>query len=599
MNDDSLLQRTIGAGEVSEGDAEAAREVVITGWVHRRRDLGRIVFLEIRDATGRLQAVIDPSEAPAAHGVAEKLRQEDVVGIQGRVARRESPNPSHPTGMVEVRVHRIVLHNRAETVPLSLDDGVEANEEARLRYRYVDLRRPKLQHALRTRHRLARAARQVLDESGFVEIETPILTRSTPEGARDYLVPSRVHPGRFFALPQSPQLFKQLLMVAGFERYYQFARCFRDEDLRADRQPEFTQIDLEMSFATPEAIYGVIEPLIVAMFREIGVSVKTPFPRISFAEAVNRFGSDRPDTRLGMELRDAGDQVLGSGFAVFEETLRSKGTVKGIVVPGGAKATRKQIDGWTQSAKIAGAPGLIWVKEDENGAITSSALKGLGEDGCRRLHADAGGGRGDASLWVAANPAAVARVLGSLRVHVAEAWGLIPENQWNLLWVERFPLFEWDERERRWYACHHPFTAPRWEDLGSLENNPGGVHAQAYDLVLNGTEIGGGSIRIHRREVQDRVFRALGIDEEEAEAKFGFLRRALDSGAPPHGGIALGFDRICAMLTGSDSIRDVIAFPKTTSASCLMTEAPAPVDPGQMIELGLATMNGDDEGGAS
>ncbi len=584
---DELLSRTIGAGEISEADAERGREVVLTGWVHRRRDLGRIVFLEVRDASGRVQVVVDPTYAADAHAIAEKLRQEDVVGVAGRVARRESPNPAHPTGMVEVRASRIVLHNRAESIPFPLDDETEANEEARLRYRYVDLRRPRLQQTLRLRHRLSRAARAVLDEAGFVEIETPILTRSTPEGARDYLVPSRVHRGRFYALPQSPQLFKQLLMVAGFERYYQFARCFRDEDLRADRQPEFTQIDLEMSFATPESIRAVIEPLMVALFREIGVDVKTPFPRISYAEAMRRFGTDRPDARFGMEIRDAGAAAEGSGFAPFEEALGAGGCVRGIVVPDGAKATRKQIDGWTADARSHGAGGLVWVRVDEAGVVTSSALKALGEARCRALHEAGGGGPGDATLWVATRSEVAARVLGALRLSIAAEWKRIPDGRWELLWVDHFPLFEWEEKERRWVSCHHPFTAPVWEDLDGLERNPGGVRAQAYDLVLNGTEIGGGSIRIHRRDLQDRVFRALGIPPLEAEAKFGFLRRALDSGAPPHGGIALGFDRICAMLSGSESIRDVIAFPKTTSASCLMTEAPAEVDERQIAELGL------------
>ena len=596
---DALLQRTLGAGLVTEAHAADDREVVLTGWVHRRRDLGQIVFLEIRDATGRVQVVVDPSEAPGAHAIAEKLRHEDVIGVSGRVALREAPNPAHPTGMVEVRARRIVLHNRAESVPFPLDDDLEANEESRLRYRYVDLRRPRLQQALRLRHRLSRAARRVLDEDGFVEIETPILTRSTPEGARDYLVPSRVHRGLFYALPQSPQLFKQLLMVAGFERYYQFARCFRDEDLRADRQPEFTQIDLEMSFATPESIYAVIEPLLVALFREIGVEKSSPFPRISYAEAVDRFGTDRPDTRFGMELRDAGETATGTGFAVFDGALAAGGAVRGIAVPGGAKATRKQIDAWTEQARAAGAPGLVWIRVEAGGSLTSSALKVLGEERCRRLHEAGGGGPGDATLWVAAAHPVVARVLGALRLSIAAEWSLVPEGRWDLLWVERFPLLEWDDSEKRWFSCHHPFTAPRWEDLDRLENEPGNVRAQAYDLVLNGTEIGGGSIRIHRRDVQDRVFRALGIDEAEADAKFGFLRRALDAGAPPHGGIALGFDRICAMMTGSDSIRDVIAFPKTTSAACLMTEAPAPVDDRQLGELGLAAVNPRRGGGGS
>ncbi|HEX6852587.1 MAG TPA: aspartate--tRNA ligase [Candidatus Polarisedimenticolaceae bacterium] len=588
MSSPDLLQRTHGCGTLEPAHAAADTEVVLTGWVHARRDLGQLVFVELRDATGRVQVVFDPSGAREAHAIAEKLHQEDVVGIAGRVVLRESPNPNHPTGTVEVRARRIVVHNPARSIPFPVDDEVAANEEARLTHRYVDLRRPRLQKALRLRHRLASAARLALDAQGFVEIETPVLTKSTPEGARDYLVPSRVHPGRFYALPQSPQLFKQLLMVAGFERYYQFARCFRDEDLRADRQPEFTQIDLEMSFATPETIYAVIEPLVAAMFAQIGVGVKPPFPRMSYAEAMDRFGVDRPDTRFGLELRDAGDAAKGTGFAVFDGALDSGGTVRGIAVPGAAaSASRKVLDAWTEVAKGLGARGLVWIKHESSGAVTSPALKALGEERARAVAQVVGAGAGDVALLVADARETCDKVLGGLRSRIAAELGLVPKDRWDLLWVERFPLLQQDAGEGRWVACHHPFTAPRWEDLDRLESDPGSVQAQAYDLVLNGTEIGGGSIRIHRRDIQDRVFRALGMGEEEAEAKFGFLRRALDSGAPPHGGIALGFDRICAMLLGAESIRDVIAFPKTTSASDLMTEAPSDVDARQLRELKL------------
>jgi aspartyl-tRNA synthetase len=588
MSSPDLLQRTHGCGTLEPAHAAADTEVVLTGWVHARRDLGQLVFVELRDATGRVQVVFDPSGAREAHAIAEKLHQEDVVGIAGRVELRESPNPNHPTGTVEVRARRIVVHNPARSIPFPVDDEVAANEEARLTHRYVDLRRPRLQKALRLRHRLASAARLALDAQGFVEIETPVLTKSTPEGARDYLVPSRVHPGRFYALPQSPQLFKQLLMVAGFERYYQFARCFRDEDLRADRQPEFTQIDLEMSFATPETIYAVIEPLVAAMFAQIGVGVKPPFPRMSYAEAMVRFGVDRPDTRFGLELRDAGDAAKGTGFAVFDGALDSGGTVRGIAVPGAAaSASRKVLDAWTEVAKGLGARGLVWIKHESSGAVTSPALKALGEERARAVAQVVGAGAGDVALLVADARETCDKVLGGLRSRIAAELALVPKDRWDLLWVERFPLLQQDAGEGRWVACHHPFTAPRWEDLDRLESDPGSVQAQAYDLVLNGTEIGGGSIRIHRRDIQDRVFRALGMGEEEAEAKFGFLRRALDSGAPPHGGIALGFDRICAMLLGAESIRDVIAFPKTTSASDLMTEAPSDVDARQLRELKL------------
>jgi aspartyl-tRNA synthetase len=584
-----LLHRTIGCGEVSPGDAEARREVVLTGWVHRRRDLGQLIFAELRDATGRVQIVFDPGNAEL-HAIAEKLHAEDVVGVRGVVVIREARNPLHPTGDVEVRVVDIVVHNPATGVPFPVDDEAEANEELRLQHRYVDLRRPRLQRAIRLRHKLAAAARAALDADGFVEIETPILTRSTPEGARDYLVPSRVHPGRFYALPQSPQLFKQLLMVAGFERYYQFARCFRDEDLRADRQPEFTQIDLEMSFAEPESIYAVIEPLIHGMFRAIGVHVPTPFPRMPYDEAMRRFGVDRPDTRFGLELKDAGPYAEGTGFAVFDAALSPGGAVRGIAVPGAGSASRRELDLWTAWAKDAGAKGLVWIKREATGAVLSSALKLLGESRCREIAAAVGAGEGDAALIVADRREACDRALGTLRLKIAEEAGLVPKDRWDLLWVERFPLFLRDPGENRWMAMHHPFTAPRFEDEGKLETDPAAVLAQAYDLVVNGTEIGGGSIRIHRSDVQERVFRALAIGAEEAQAKFGFLLRALRSGAPPHGGIALGFDRICAMLVGADSIRDVIAFPKTTSASDLMCEAPAAVDEKQIRELRLSLL---------
>jgi aspartyl-tRNA synthetase len=587
MSGAELLHRTVGCGEVSEAQAQQNDEVVLTGWVHKRRDLGQLIFVELRDRSGLVQVVVDPSESPDAHGVAETLRSEFVVGVRGRVVPRESPNPRHPTGQVEVRASELIVHNRAEHVPIPVDEETDVKEEARLKHRYVELRRPGLQGRLRMRHRLAVATRRVLDGRGFTEVETPILTRSTPEGARDYLVPSRVHPGSFYALPQSPQLFKQLLMVAGFERYYQFARCFRDEDLRADRQPEFTQVDLEMSFVTPEDIYELVESVVAEMFREIGVAIDLPLPRMGFHESMDRFGTDRPDTRYALELRDVSAAATGSGFQVFDAALEAGGQVRGLAVPGAGAASRKDLDRWTTWAKSEGAGGLIWIKWAQDGGISSSALKVLGEDRCRTLAAGVGAVAGDAVLVVADSKDVCDRALGSLRAKVASERGLIPEGKWNLLWIEAFPLCHWDETEKRWVSYHHPFTAPRWDELDGVAGAPGDVRSQAYDIVLNGTEIGGGSIRIHRRDVQAQVFDALGIGEEEADEKFGFLLRALDAGAPPHGGIALGFDRICAMLSGADSIREVIAFPKTTSASDLMTDSPAPVEQKQLDELAL------------
>jgi aspartyl-tRNA synthetase len=586
MKSQDLLQRTLGCGEVSEGHAAAESEIVVTGWVHRRRDLGGLIFIELRDRTGLLQVVVDPTDGREAHAAAESVTLESVIGVAGKVVRREAPNPRHPTGTVELRARLLTVHNKAVSIPFTIDDDTDINEETRLEHRYMDLRRPALRQRLVQRHRLAAAVRRVLERHTFIEVETPMLTRSTPEGARDYLVPSRVYPGRCFALPQSPQLFKQLLMVAGFERYYQLARCFRDEDLRADRQPEFTQVDIEVSFATPATIYALIEEVTEALFAELGITVEAPFRRMGFAEAIDRFGTDRPDTRYALELRDAPWRPEGTGFKPFDAAREAGGVVRGIAVPGQGGASRRELDQWTAWAREAGADGLVWIKLPRGAEPSSSALKQLGPEGCRELARTVGAGEGDAALLVAGPRGSCNAVLGSLRSRVAAATGAIAD-RWDLLWVEDFPLFQWDAEAGRWVACHHPFTAPRWDDLERLESAPGEVRAQAYDLVLNGTEIGGGSIRIHQEAIQRRVFSVLGLGQEEAQSKFGFLLRALATGAPPHGGIALGFDRICAMLTGAASIRDVIAFPKTMSGACLMTGAPGPVDDRQLRELGL------------
>lgn len=581
------IEPGVGCGELQESDAGVQRVVSLAGWVHRRRDLGQLIFIELRDHTGIVQIVFDPSLHAEAHQAAEQLRNEFVVAIQGKVVFREAPNAKIPGGTIEVQGASLILHNRAE-VPFPVDGSQEISEEARLRYRYVDLRRPEMQNNLRMRHRLSRAARAALDDQSFMEVETPMLTRSTPEGARDYLVPSRVHEGHFYALPQSPQLFKQLLMVAGYHRYYQFARCFRDEDLRADRQPEFTQIDIEMAFIEQNTVYELIEPLIARLFTEIGVELKRPFPRMPYKEAMERFGSDKPDLRFGLEISDPGDSVENTGFVVFDSVLEKGGVVRGIVVPGAAAtSSRKTFDRWTEAARKSGAGGLIWIKWDAAGKLTSPAMKALGEDRCRRIVESLGGDAGDVVLLVADRLTMVQRVLGSLRLLLAEELSLIDPDRWEVVWVEEFPLLERDEEAGRWISPHHPFTAPRWDQVDRLDDDPGSVTSQAYDLVLNGVELGGGSIRIHRLDVQQKVFRALGIDDAEAEEKFGFLLKALGSGAPPHGGIALGFDRICAMLCGCSSIRDVIAFPKTTSASCLMTGSPARVDLAQLRDLHL------------
>jgi aspartyl-tRNA synthetase len=578
------LARTHTCGALRAADVHA--DVVLLGWVHRVRDLGSLVFLDIRDRHGHTQAVVEGDEALLER--AKRLRSEFVVAVIGKVERRspETSNAAVPTGEVEVRAADLRILNEARTPPFPVSEDINVSEDIRLKYRYLDLRRGRLHGNIALRHAITLALRNYFSEAGFLEIETPILTKSTPEGARDFLVPSRVHPGEFFALPQSPQIFKQILMISGMDRYVQFARCFRDEDQRADRQLEFTQVDLEMSFARPESVYEVVEGALAAAFKVIGVDVPRPFRRMPYAEAIAKYGADKPDLRFGLEIQDFGALFGQSPFGIFREAVEHGGTVRGFVVPGAAKFSRRELDELAEQAKQFGAAGLVWARSSGEGV--QSSAKAIGEEGIRAV-LNASGATADDLLVLASGAGdAISRVLGQLRLAVAKKQNLIPDGRWDLLWVTDFPLFDWNADERRWDSVNHPFTAPREEDLPLLESDPGKVLAKAYDVILNGWELGGGSIRIHDRETQATVFRLLGLTDEEARDRFGFFLEALEYGTPPHGGLALGLDRICALLAGETSIREVIAFPKTTAAVDLMADAPSKVDPRQLRELRLS-----------
>jgi aspartyl-tRNA synthetase len=581
-------RRTHRCGEIRLGDV--GHEVILKGWVHRRRDHGGLIFVDLRDRTGLAQVVINPDANPAQFDDAHSLRSEWVLAVRGAVRPRPegTVNPKLATGEVEVVVGEWLVLNRSDPTPFAIDEFTQINEETRLRYRYLDLRRPEMQRIIVTRAKLAQATRRYLDGQGFLEVETPILCKSTPEGARDYLVPSRVNPGCFYALPQSPQLFKQLLMIAGYDRYYQIAKCFRDEDQRADRQAEFTQIDIEISFPTIDVVCELMEGLVAAIWRDVkGIEIPLPLPRMGYAEAMLKYGIDRPDLRFGLEIADVSHVFPETEFKVFRDTLERKGVIRVIRVPGGGELSRKQLDDLGAFAGRHGAKGLAWVKIQPDGALQSPLAKFFSEAEKARLVEATGAQPGDLLVFGADLEPAVCQVLAAVRLELGRLLNLIDPQRMALTWVLDFPLLEWHPEDRRWYSMHHPFTSPRFEDLDRLESDPGSVHALAYDMVLNGSEIGGGSIRIHDPAVQSRVFRTLGIGEEEAREKFGFLLDALRFGAPPHGGIAFGFDRILMLLMGTDNIRDVIPFPKTQSASDLMCGAPSPVSDGQLKELHL------------
>lgn len=582
----TVFKRTHMCGELNLKNVN--ENVVLNGWVAKSRNLGGLIFCDLRDRSGVVQIVFDDNVPEELFAKADSLRSEFTVGIRGKVRERQAKNPEMPTGDIEIVAEDINIYSKADTPPIYIKDDDNADENLRLKYRYLDLRKPKMQQNLMLRHRIVKIARDYFDENGFMEIETPVLIKPTPEGARDYLVPSRISNGAFYALPQSPQMYKQLLMVSGADRYMQIAKCFRDEDLRADRQPEFTQIDLEMSFVDIDDVIEVQEGFLKKIFKEIkGIDIKTPFPRLSYAEAMDRFGSDKPDLRFGYELTDISPAVSGTDFKVFADALSSGGAVKGICISGAAeKYSRKGIDKLTEMVKQYGAKGMVWIKWTDDG-IASSVSKFFDEEALKKILDLFDAEVGDVIFIIADKKSVVAASLGFLRRHIAGEMGLLSDDDYNLLWVVDFPLFEQDEDTGKISAKHHPFTSPKLEDIDKLESDPLSVNANAYDIVLNGVELGGGSIRIHDSALQARMFKALGLNDSEVQEKFGFLIEAFKFGTPPHGGLAYGLDRLVMLIAGEKSIRDVIAFPKNQAAQCMVTGAPAVAGDEQLDELGL------------
>ncbi|MCI1958257.1 MAG: aspartate--tRNA ligase [Clostridia bacterium] len=588
----SGLKRSHMCCDVTE--SMVGSEVTVMGWVQRRRDLGQLIFIALRDRTGIIQAVVDGTSEEKLFKKAETVRSEYVLAIKGKVAARtpENINENMKTGKIEIIAEELRILSESETPPFQIEESISVNDELRLKYRYLDLRRPNIYRNIILRHKVCQVTRKFLSDEGFIEIETPMLTKSTPEGARDYLVPSRVHPGKFYALPQSPQLFKQLLMVSGMDRYFQIARCFRDEDLRADRQPEFTQIDMELSFVEQEDIMDINERLIKTVFKEVlGVDVKTPFKRMTWKEGMERFGSDKPDTRFGMELKNISGIVKDTEFGVFKNAISSGGSVRAINAEGCGHMPRKQIDKLVEFVKTYKAKGLAWIAVNDDGSIKSQITKFFTPKKMDEIVKAMNGKPGDLILICADKDKIVFDSLGALRLEMAKRLNLTNPKDYNFLWITEFPMLEWDEEENRFVAEHHPFTSPMDEDIDLLDTNPGAVRAKAYDMVLNGIELGGGSIRIHRSDIQKKMFHIIGLSDETANEKFGYLLEAFKYGVPPHGGLAFGLDRLVMLMCGASTIRDVIAFPKVKDATCLLTDAPNTVDQSQLDELSICIVN--------